>query len=172
MSRKSSLLALAAMASLGAFALSSTDALAFHNGGMGGGGMRPGGSGMHVSGGSGLHIPPGGGLHIPPGGIGHGHGPNHIVKIPPVWFPPHHHHHWHWTWWHWHRPYWVAPVIATGFAATYATTPSYSRCTCLSKEYTPEGAVVFKDVCTNEFAMNPPAAPQQQSSLEQPAQAQ
>ena len=29
-------------------------------------------------------------------------------------------------------------------------------CTCLTKEYTPEGAVLFKDRCTNEMAMNPP----------------
>jgi hypothetical protein len=27
----------------------------------------------------------------------------------------------------------------------------------LSKEYTQEGAVLFKDNCTNEMAMNPPA---------------
>ena len=40
-------------------------------------------------------------------------------------------------------------------------------CTCLSKEYTPEGAVLFKDRCTNEAAMNPPApAPQQTGALE------
>jgi hypothetical protein len=32
-----------------------------------------------------------------------------------------------------------------------------NRCTCLTKEYTPEGAVLFKDVCTNEAAINPPA---------------
>jgi len=42
-------------------------------------------------------------------------------------------------------------------------------CTCLSKEYTPEGVVVFKDRCTNEMAMNPPPAPPQQTgSLDQP----
>ncbi len=167
MSRKSSLLALAAVAPLGAFALSSTDALAFH--GIGGsGGMHIGGGGMHVGGG-GPHI--GGGLRY--GGY---HGPafHRIVRIPPRWWPPHHHH-WHWGWWHWPRPYWVAPVVATGVAATYAT-PSYNRCTCLTKEYTPEGAVVFKDVCTNEMAMNPPEtsgpAPQQQSYMQPPAQAQ
>ena len=46
-------------------------------------------------------------------------------------------------------------------------------CTCLSKEYTPEGAVLFKDRCTNEMAMNPPAqAPQQTGQLEQPQAAQ
>jgi hypothetical protein len=34
----------------------------------------------------------------------------------------------------------------------------------LSKEYTPEGAVLFKDRCTSEMAMNPPAAAPQQTS--------
>ena len=45
------------------------------------------------------------------------------------------------------RPVYVAarPVL---------TTPG--PCTCLSKEYTPQGAVVFKDRCTTEMAMNPP----------------
>ena len=38
-------------------------------------------------------------------------------------------------------------------------------CTCLSKEYTPEGAVLFKDRCTNEAAINPPA-PQQTGAIE------
>ena len=39
----------------------------------------------------------------------------------------------------------------------YAAAPVWNRCTCLTKEYTPEGAVVFKDLCTKEIAMNPPA---------------
>jgi hypothetical protein len=76
-------------------------------------------------------------------------------------------HNWHWHhphgwWWRysWRRPYWVAPVVVGGgvaAAATYASTPATSTCTCLTKQYTPQGAVVFKDVCTNEMAMNPPA---------------
>jgi hypothetical protein len=37
----------------------------------------------------------------------------------------------------------------------------------LTKEYTPEGAVLFKDRCTNEAAMNPPPpAPQQTGEVE------
>ncbi len=157
MPRKSSLLALATVASLGAFALSSTDALAFR--GIGGSGMHIGGGGMHVG---------GGGLRY--GGY---HGPafRRIVGLPPRWWPPQHRH-WHWGWWHWPRPYWVAPVVA----ASYAAAPTYNRCTCLTKEYTPEGAVVFKDVCTNEMAMNPPEtsgpAPQQQSYIPPATQAQ
>lgn len=167
MSRHFSLLALAAVASIGAFALTSTDAFARAGMGVGGmgGGLRGPGSGMHISGGSGPHFT----------SLRYGrHAPSRIVGIPPILYPPHHHHHWHWTWWRWHRPYWVAPVVATGVAASYAETPSYSRCTCLTKEYTQEGAVVFKDVCTNEFAMNPPEttgpAPQQQSYMQPQAQ--
>ena len=51
---------------------------------------------------------------------------------------------------------------------------SPAPCTCLSKEYTPEGSVVFKDRCTNEMAMNPPVqpAPQQTGQLEQQYQQQ
>jgi hypothetical protein len=35
--------------------------------------------------------------------------------------------------------------------------PVASTCTCLVKEYLPNGAVLFRDVCTNESAVNPPA---------------
>jgi hypothetical protein len=106
-----------------------------------------------------------------------------IIKPPHVW----NHNHWWWRY-TWRRPYFVAPVIAAGgvaAAATYAAAPSTNRCTCLTKEYTPQGQVVFKDVCTNEMAMNPPAdtapassslapqLPQQQGYLQpQPAQVQ
>jgi hypothetical protein len=42
--------------------------------------------------------------------------------------------------------------------ATYPVArPVASTCTCLVKEYLPNGAVLFRDVCTNESAMNPPA---------------
>ena len=34
-------------------------------------------------------------------------------------------------------------------------------CTCLRKEYLPSGAVLFKDICTNEAAVNPPGDPSQ-----------
>ena len=96
----------------------------------------------------------GGGMHGGHGGGGHwgGHYP---------------HAHWHVRY---HRPVWygVRPVYAV-YAPRVA---SPGPCTCLSKEYTPEGAVLFKDRCTNEAAMNPPAqpAPQQTGSLEPQAQ--
>jgi hypothetical protein len=51
---------------------------------------------------------------------------------------------------------------------------SAGPCTCLTKQYTPEGAVLFKDICTNEAAMNPPlqaVAPQQTGMYQaQPSQ--
>jgi hypothetical protein len=44
-------------------------------------------------------------------------------------------------------------------------------CTCLSKEYTPDGRVLFKDLCTNEAAINPPiVTPQQTGAIEAPVQ--
>jgi len=172
MSRKSLVLAIAATVSLGAFALSSSTASAFHPAGGGGGLHAPHGGG----GGGGLKFGGTGGLKFAGGGY------NKFYKP----WPTFNHHHWHWPrywWWRhtWRRPYWVAPVIATGGVAAYAaTTPSTNRCTCLTKEYTPQGQVVFKDVCTNEMAMNPPLTaspaayapqmPQQQGYLQPQAQ--
>jgi hypothetical protein len=143
MSRKSTILALAAIASLGTFALSSTGASAFgHGGGFGGGARMSGGAHM-----GGFHA---GGFHT--GGLrGGGFAFRRIVRI----HPPHWHLHYRFGW---RRPYWIAPVVTTGIAS-YATAPAWNRCTCLTKEYTPEGAVVFKDLCTKEMAMNPPENP-------------
>ena len=63
---------------------------------------------------------------------------------------------------HWRHRYYVRPVVyAAAPAAIYAARPVVNRCTCLTKEYTPEGAVLFKDLCTNEAAINPPPAPLQ-----------
>ena len=85
----------------------------------------------------------------------------------------HHHHHRHRHHHHrhcWHRPWpplppplpWpcalarLAPVLP-GPGATRSLARLRSTCTCLVKEYLPNGAVLFRDVCTNELAMNPPA---------------
>ena len=162
MSRNSTLIALAAAASLGAFALSASDAFAFH----------PGPSGVRVATG-GIHVNTGlryGGYHTPA---------FKIVKLPPPIVHSPHHWHWHWAW---HRRYWIPPVVVGGAAvATYAATtpaatPTTNHCNCLTKDYTPDGAVVFKDLCTNEMAMNPPAGdtaqPQQQGYLQPQTQAQ
>ncbi len=103
----------------------------------------------------------GGGGHGMHGGHHGGHG-GHFRPH----FRPHfgHHRHWHRRYVRWHRPIWYAPrpVVYSSYSA-----PVAGPCTCLSKEYTQEGAVLFKDRCTNEMAMNPPAqAPQQTGQLE------
>jgi hypothetical protein len=52
---------------------------------------------------------------------------------------------------HWRRYGYVTPVYPV------VARPVASNCTCLVKEYLPNGAVLFRDVCTNESAVNPPA---------------
>ena len=94
----------------------------------------------------------GGGLHS-----GGHHGGHHGGKH------AHHHHHKHHHHHHvrWHR--WKYPVLigSTGIAAYAATT---GTCNCLTKSYLENGAVVFKDLCTQEMAMNPPADKQAQNA--------
>ena len=139
MFRKSTLLAVAASAALGLALLAPTSADARGFGGGHGGGH---GMGMH-GGGHGMH-----GGH---GGLGGRHfGHNRF--------------HWHRQYARWHRPYLYG---YTGYATYSVARPAVAGpCTCLSKEYTPEGAVLFKDNCTNEAAINPPA-PQQTGELQQ-----
>jgi len=146
MNLKSSLLALAAVVALGATALTSTsaDAKSFHGGG--GKGFHGGGGGkFHGGGGGKFH---GGGFH---GGKHWGHKPHFHGHV------------------HWHRPHWKPrpiyvyprPVVYAARPVVYGAAPvvTTNRCTCLTKEYTQEGAVLFKDICTNEAAINPPPAP-------------
>ena len=61
-----------------------------------------------------------------------------------------------------YRPIWYTP------RPYYVARPVAGPCTCLSKEYTPQGQVLFKDRCTNEAAINPPL--QQQGAVEAPQQ--
>jgi hypothetical protein len=177
MFRKSTLLALAAAATFGLSILATASADARGHGG-GGGGMRMGGGGGGFArmGGGGLRM--GGGLRINRGIHGRvGHiGHRHIGHRPH--FRHHRHvHHWpRWCRFHhncWRPRIWVGGVYTGGYGYTAPVqtiaapvAPVTSRCTCLTKEYTPEGAVLFKDVCTNEAAINPPVPVQQQSSLE------
>ncbi len=64
-----------------------------------------------------------------------------------------------------HKPVYVGyPVVRTVPVAYAAAKPLAGPCTCLTKQYTPEGAVVFKDICTNEAAINPPPAPAPQQT--------
>jgi hypothetical protein len=74
-----------------------------------------------------------------------------------------HHHHRR----HWHVHYRYRPIWYTARPVYYAR-PVAGPCTCLSKEYTPQGQVLFKDRCTNEAAINPPM--QQQGAAEMPQQ--
>ena len=73
-------------------------------------------------------------------------------------------------WPHWHRHhhrYWIPyPVIVGGGTAAYAatTTVRSAPCNCLTKEYLPDGSVLFKDLCTKEAAVSPAPQPQQQSA--------
>jgi hypothetical protein len=60
---------------------------------------------------------------------------------------PHFHHHVYWK--HHHERVYVRPI---GYAVR-AVEPG--PCTCLTKNYTPEGIVVFQDLCTKEMASAP-----------------
>jgi hypothetical protein len=61
-----------------------------------------------------------------------------------------------------HPIYKPVPVVVSRPVYVAARPVSYTPgpCTCLSKEYTSQGAVVFKDRCTAEMAMNPPVVTQ------------
>ena len=87
---------------------------------------------------------------------GNGHRPPHTRPHQPHQNQHvHRHHHWRYVWRHgYYRP--------VGYVAP-------GPCTCLWKGYTPEGAVVFKDLCTQEMASAPVAgAPAQASEIQAP----
>jgi hypothetical protein len=145
-------LAIAAIAALGTATLITSTDSADARGFGGGGGMRSsirGGGRVigHRGGFGGRHI-----SHHRPGRI-------HISHRRPHWG--------HCRWgrcgihvgYRWRRP-WVYPVAVGAVAATtYAVAPALAapapRCTCLTKEYTQDGLVVFQDVCTKEVASAP-----------------
>ena len=93
---------------------------------------------------------------------GHGaHGGN--GHRPPHARPHHPNRHPHVRLRHFHGRYYVRPV---GYVARVAEP---GPCTCLWKGYTPEGTVVFKDLCTQEMASAPVAgAPAQASEIQAP----
>ena len=157
---RTTMLALAAVASLGIASLATTTSADAR--GFGGGGFSRGGGGGHI----GMRM---GGMRVGHIGGVHRIGRVHIGHRIRIAHRPHFRHihlrpHWcHRFPWRckvhvrWPRPiiYGAAPVIA---AATYAAAPVAApapRCTCLTKEYTPEGLVVFQDVCTKEVASAP-----------------
>jgi hypothetical protein len=167
-------LALAAVATLGAATLITTDS-ADARGFGGGGGMGMsrmgggGGMGMARMGGGRVHL--GGRVHV--GGRVHlgnririGH---HRPHLRPNWCHRYHAHcriHVRWP-----RPLlYAAPVVATTYAVAPLAAAPAPRCTCLTKEYTQDGLVVFQDVCTKEVASAPIGNTQTQLQL--PAQQQ
>ena len=99
-----------------------------------------------IAGSANAKAPHGNGNH--PGMHGHNH---------------HQHQHQHAHFRHFHGRYYVRPV---GYVARVAES---GPCTCLWKGYTPEGTVVFKDLCTQEMASAPVAgAPAQASEIQAP----
>jgi hypothetical protein len=152
MLRKSTMLALTAFAALG-LAMTSASAKP------GGPGFGPKGPGFNPG-----IVKPAGGIKIIPSNPIKPHKPWPTFHPKPHW--PHHPH------WNVHyRPYYPAPVVVGGptYIPSRPVAAAPGPCTCLSKEYTQEGVVVFKDRCTNEMAMNPPA-PQQTGAVEQQQQ--
>jgi len=63
----------------------------------------------------------------------------------------------------WHNHFWVRPV---GYAVRDVQP---GLCTCLTKNYTPEGQVVFADICTKESASAPVAGSSDAAQADVPA---
>lgn len=167
---RTSMFAIAAVAALGAASLIVTTSSADARGFGGGGGFRGGGMG----GGHAMRM--GGGVRVGMRHVGIRHvGIRHVGIRHQIHRP-------HWCRLHgrcgihvrWHRP-WVYPVATAGLVATsYAVAPAVATakpCTCLTKEYTPDNLVVFKDLCTKEVASAPAGNTQVQLQLPAPEQA-
>jgi len=87
-------------------------------------------------------------MMMPGGHGGHGGSPGHsFVRIG---HPHNHFHYRHWV--RWHKHIWVRPV---GYVVRDTAVVQPGPCTCLTKNYTPEGMVVFQDLCTKEMASAP-----------------
>jgi hypothetical protein len=156
---RTAMLALAAVATLGIASLATTtsaDARGFGGGFSRGGGGGGGHVGMRMGGGGRI-----GSMNR----IGVRHvGFRHVGQRHPNWCRIHGRCHVHVRW---HRPL----IYGTGLVATsYAVAPVVAAprpCTCLTKEYTPDNLVVFKDVCTKEVASAPIGNTQAQLPLPQ-----
>ena len=88
------------------------------------------------------------------GGGGGGHGGGHPGGHWGHW--GHYHHYVHF-----HDRIYVRPVAYT------VRTSTPGPCTCLTKNYTPEGRVVFQDLCTKEMASAPADGSSDQTQIEQ-----
>jgi hypothetical protein len=157
MSRKV-IFSLVAAATLAAssFAADSTYARGFGGGHFGGGHFGGGHfGGARLARGGHYFGHGGGGTLIPilnPGRPGHGHPwwPGHGHPGFPGWVFNHHHHgHWVFRDGGW---IFIDDVVVDAGPAAVATP---DLCTCLTKTYTPNGLVVFSDVCTKEAASAP-----------------
>jgi len=147
MSRKTILtLASAATLAVALLASQSADARGFGGGGFGGGGRGFGGGGM-----ASRSI---GGGNIGMARVNSRVGRTFIPIIPgrpgrpgnPHW-TFHHHDHGHWVF---RFGRWIVVDDVVEEAPAIVTAPG--PCTCLTKNYTPSGLVVFADVCTKESA--------------------
>jgi hypothetical protein len=163
---RTSMFAIAAVAALGVASLLTTTISADARGfGGGGGGFRGGMGGGHVAMRMGGGVRMGGGLRVRQVGIRH-IGIRQVGIRHPNWCRYNGRCHIHVRW---HRPW----IYGTGLVATsYAVAPiaTAKPCTCLTKEYTPDNLVVFKDQCTKEVASAP--AGNTQVQLQLPAQQQ
>lgn len=155
---RTAVLALAAVAALGTATLATTTSAdargigGFH----GGASFRGGNVGMRHIGGTHGNFRPG--MHL-------GHRPGIKIGIRRPIHLGHRFHRPHWCgvlrhrcgiYVRWHRPLvYAAPVVAASYAVAPAVAAAPRPCTCLTKEYTPENLVVFKDVCTKEVASAP-----------------
>jgi hypothetical protein len=164
---RTAMLALAAVATLGVASLATTTSADAR--GFGGGGFSRGGGGGHVAMRGTMRM---GGMHRIGGGhIGIRHvGIRHIGPRHPNWCRFNGRCRIHVRW---HRP-WIygTGVVATSYAVAPAIAAAPRPCTCLTKEYTPDNLVVFKDVCTKEVASAPIGNTQVQLQLPQQQQQQ
>jgi len=78
----------------------------------------------------------------------------------------HRHSHDHRHFVRWHKHIWVRPVGYIAGVETGYVWPG--PCTCLTKNYTPEGSVVFQDLCTKEMASAPVAGSSDAAQAEAP----
>jgi hypothetical protein len=162
-------LALAAISTIAAAALAPTSASAMRGGFGSGGGMRsPGSGGMHVTGSSVGHASFGrtsfrrtSNSRVTPCVVSTRCGGGNIPVVPCVLTNcgPGHHHHWPPIYVGWHHPHWGVgvDVETTAVDAVEPVAAPAAPCNCLTKQYLPDGSVLFKDLCTKEAALATPA---------------
>jgi hypothetical protein len=178
---RSTLIAIAAAATVGLAALAPVTASARggggghggggHGGGHGGGGHAMSHGGGHGGGHGGMRGRGGrGGNHQAHNGHHNGHNGQrhaHNGKGRHDHHARNHHHRHHWHPHHYARWNWGGYGYDGGYAdegytvgysnsssPSYASKPAAAPCTCLTKTYTDDGSVLFKDVCTQESAMS------------------